>query len=246
MHEIPRQVLISLPTILGVDLSITNSVLLVWVSAAVTFVLLVCACRRKREELVPRGAFANFFEALIEFVDRIVVRDSVGEHARFWSPLLLTFFFFILIANLLGLLPFPSHVQAVTSDINVTAALALVVFVLTIVISVRRRGMLGFLKQFLPRGVSPWIAALIMPIEVISWLARPISLAVRLFANILAGHTLILVFVSLTAAAAWFLKPLPLAGAVVMSVFELFVSFIQAFVFTMLAGIYIKEALETH
>jgi len=84
------------------------------------------------------------------------------------------------------------------------------------------------------------------PIEVISWLARPLSLAIRLFANVLAGHALILIFLGLAGSVAWLLKPLPYAGAVIMSAFELLVCFLQAFIFTLLSGMYINDAMETH
>lgn len=244
MHEIHREVLLKLPSLFGVDLSITNEVLLLWLSAFVTFTLLFFVCRRHGP--VARGPIQNLFESIIEFVEKSVVHEGIGPGGTMWSPLLLTLFFFILFCNLIGMLPFPSHVKAMTSNINVTAALASLVFVLTIGIGIGKHGFGGFIRNFVPDGLPMWITVLVFPIEVVSWLAKPFSLAVRLFANMFAGHALIMVFLSLTVSAAWFLKPLPLAGAVVMSCFELFVSFIQAFVFTMLTGIYIKEALETH
>jgi len=244
MHEIPRLVLIPLPTVLGIDLSITNEVLLLWIAALITGALLIRVFHRQAP--VASGPFQNFFESLLEFINESVVKDSIGPEGKRWAPLLLTFFFFILFINLLGMLPLPSLVKAMTSDISVTGALALIVFALTIGISIRAHGVLGFLKKFIPTGIPAWIMVLVVPIEIISWLARPVSLAIRLFANMLAGHALILVFVGLAAGGAWYIKPVPLAGAVAMSLFELFVCFVQAFVFTLLAGMYIKDALETH
>jgi len=228
---------------MGVDLSITNEVLLVWAAAAITFLLLSLGCRRSG--LVPKGVFRNVFEALVQFIETQVMRDSIGAGSRAWAPFLLTLFFFILIANLGGMLPAPHHVKAATANINVTAALALVVFGTTIAISVKKHGFGGFLRSFVPGGVPKWLAPLIVPIEIVSWLARPLSLAIRLFANVVAGHSLILIFVGLASASVFYIKPLPLAGAVVMSCFELFVCFVQAFVFTLLSGIYIREALES-
>jgi F-type H+-transporting ATPase subunit a len=244
MHEIPRLVLIPLPTVLGIDLSITNEVLLLWIAAFITGALLIRVFHRQAP--VASGPFQNFFESLLEFINESVVKDSIGPEGKRWAPLLLTFFFFILFINLLGMLPLPSLVKAMTSDISVTGALALIVFALTIGISIRAHGVLGFLKKFIPTGIPAWIMVLVVPIEIISWLARPVSLAIRLFANMLAGHALILVFVGLAAGGAWYIKPVPLAGAVAMSLFELFVCFVQAFVFTLLAGMYIKDALDTH
>ncbi len=244
MHEIPRQVLIKLPTLWGIDLSITNEVLLLWIAAALTFVVVAVACRRR--EPVARGAFHNFMEALIDFIDKSVGDEILGEHRHRWSPFLLTLFFLILFSNLLGLVPLPSHVKAMTSSISVTAALAIIVFGTTIVVNIRSHGLLGFLKKFVPGEIPLAAKCLAAPIEVISWLARPLSLAIRLFANMLAGHALILIFLGMAGSAMWLLKPLPYAGAVIMSAFEVFVSFIQAFIFTLLAGMYIKDALDAH
>jgi F-type H+-transporting ATPase subunit a len=244
MHEIPRQVLIRLPILWGVDLSITNEVLLLWIAAACTFILVTLACRRRNP--VAKGPFQNFFEAIIDFLDESIGEEILGKHGRQWSPFLLALFFFILFANLLGLAPLPAHVKAMTSSINVAASLAMVVFAITIVVNIRTHGVFGFLKKFAPEGLPFVVKILAVPIEVISWLARPLSLAIRLSANMLAGHALILIFLGMAGSVAWLLKPLPYMGAVIMSAFELFVSFIQAFIFTLLAGMYIKDALDAH
>lgn len=247
METVPRTVLVRLPAIpgTGIDLSITNEVVLLWASAGLTFLLLLLAFRRRGEE-VPRGAFRNAFEAAAAFIERSVVREGIGPGGEAWSPFLLGLFFFVLFSNLLGILPFPHHVKAMTSNLNVTAALAAMVFLLTIAIRIRHHGLVGFLRQFAPGGLPVWITVAVIPIEIVSWLARPLSLAVRLFANMFVGHALILTFTGLTVGVGWLLKPLPLAGAVVMSAFELFICFVQAFVFTLLAGLYIKDALEAH
>lgn len=245
MHEIERRVLMPIAGPFGIDLSITNEVAFVWAAAVITFCLLALSCRRRG--LVAHGVFQNVFEGLIEFVDTQVIRDNVGEKGRVWTPFLLTLFFFILFSNLLGLVPVPSHVKAATANINVTGALAIVVFAVTIGISLRAHGFGGFLRRFVPEGVPGWVLPMLVPIEIVSWLARPMSLAIRLFANMMAGHAILLTLVGMTAAAGAFLKPVPLVSAVAISVFELFVCFIQAIIFSMLAGMYIGEALrESH
>lgn len=243
MHGSERHVIYQLPSVLGVDLSITNEVVLLWVSALATMLLLVPACRRRNA--VASGPYQNFFEGLIEFIDKEVVKGGIGKEGFRWAPFLLALFFFILFGNLVGLVPIPVYVKPATSNFNVTAALAAMVFLLTVGIGVRRHGVGGFAGKFFPEGVPLWAAVVVVPIEIVSWLAKPLSLAIRLFANMATGHLLIFIFVGLTSAAAVYLKPLPLAGAVIMSLFELFVCFIQAFIFTMLAGIYISEALQT-
>jgi F-type H+-transporting ATPase subunit a len=241
MIEVTRHVLVPLPKVFGLDVSITNEVVLVWIAAGVTFVLLAAACRRR--ETVARGWARNLVETLIEFVEREIVQANLGRGDLTWAPFLLTLFFFILFANLLGLVPLPTHVKSATSNLNVTAALAVMVFVITLGINLRHHGPLGFLRRFLPAGFPLWLAIPMAPIEVVSWLARPVSLAVRLFANMMAGHYLIFIFVGMEMTAAWYLKAVPLLGAVAMAAFELFVCLIQAFVFTMLAGLYIRDAV---
>lgn len=244
MHEIERTVIIPLPPFLGLDLSITNEVILLWIAAVASLVVLTVACRRKT--LVATGVLQNAMEALIEFIDESAGRELLGRQAARWSPFLLTLFFFIFFSNLMSLIPLPSHVKAMTSSISVTGALALIVFAATVIVNIRHHGVLGFLARFAPAGLPLPVRIFAFPIEVISWLARPLSLAIRLFANVLAGHALILIFLGMAGSAAWFLKPLPYAGAVVMSVFELFVGFLQAFIFTLLAGMYIKDAIDAH
>ena len=242
MHDIERHVIISLPMILGVDLSITNEVILVWLAAIITFSLVLLSCRRRG--LVAVGVFENMFEGLIEYIENRIAKEGIGDEGRRWAPFLLTLFFFILFGNLLGMVPMPSHFKSATANINVTTGLALIVFFATLAINIRHNGMFGFFKKFLPEGLPRWIAVMVVPIEIVSWLVRPLSLAIRLFANMATGHALILVFIGLLVQTVWFLRFIPLAGAVVMSCFELFVCFIQAFIFTMLAGIYIREAVE--
>jgi F-type H+-transporting ATPase subunit a len=244
MYELEKRVLVTLPRVLGVDLSITNEVVLLWAAAVLTLGILLPACRRR--QAVARGVFRNLFETLVEFIDREVVRENVGPAGRSWAPFLLTLFFFILFANLMGLIPLPTHVKSMTSDLSVTVALALIVFVLTVSVNIRTRGLIGFLKKFYPAGTPCWIAVPMVPIEIVSWLARPITLAIRLFVNMMVGHHLLFLFIGLEIASAWYLKAVPFVGAVLMSCFELFVCFIQAFVFTMLAGVYIREAIEAH
>jgi len=242
MHEIEREVLLPLPRVLGMDLSITNEMVLLWLAAAITFVVLTLACRRR--QLVPHGWFQNLFEALVQFIERDVAGENIGKDGRAWCPFLLTLFFFILFANLMGLLPFPEHVKAMTSSFSVPVGLALVVFVVTLGINLKHNGVFGFARKFMPAGVPKWAAVMIVPIEIISWLVKPFSLSIRLCANMVAGHALLFVFIFLMMEVAWFVAALPYVGAVIMSAFEIFVSFIQAFVFTMLSAMYIRDALE--
>jgi F-type H+-transporting ATPase subunit a len=244
MHELQRHFLIRIPPILGIDMSITNEVLLLWLSGLVTLAIVLAGCRRK--QLVAHGFWANLFDATADFMGQTAVRDILGPNGKQWAPFLMTLFFFILSMNLFGLIPLPDHAKAMTSSISVTLGLALMVFLVTVIVNIKTHGLRGFLGKFVPAGLPVAIRILVVPIEVASWLARPASLAIRLFANMLAGHALVLIFIGMCASLAWFLKPLPLIGAVIMSGFELFVAFIQAFIFTLLTGMYIKDALDKH
>lgn len=245
MEQATRVVLVELPEVFGIDLSITNEVVLLWVGAIVTLFVAVAACSGR--EVATRGRFRSFFEMLVEMVEKQVVGGNGNGSARALTPFLLTLFFFILICNLLGMAPIPGVFKAATSNINVTAGLAMSVFVLTVILEVHHHGVAGFLGRFIPAGVPKWAGILMAPIEVASWLVRPFSLAVRLFANMAAGHVLIFVLIGMAVASGWWIVGIfPAAAAVVMSCFELFVCFIQALVFTLLAGLYLKEAVEGH
>jgi F-type H+-transporting ATPase subunit a len=241
MHEISRKVIIEIPRVMGLDISITNEVLLVWAAAAITFIIFFIGSRRK--SYVPKGFLANFLEILIDMLDKQVITANMGEEGKKWASFVMTTFFFIFFANLLGMLPFPNHIKSPSSNINFTIAMAVVVYTTALFVDIKKNGIGGFIMKFIPTGIPVWITVLVFPIEVISWLAKPFSLAIRLFANMMAGHTLIFILLGLVMAIPVYIKPLALAGAVVMNCFELFVCFIQAFIFAMLTSIYIKDAL---
>jgi F-type H+-transporting ATPase subunit a len=271
MHEVPTIVFLKLPVFWGIDLSITGDVVLVWMATLVTFLVVFFACRRVTA--YASGVFQNLMEEVIMFVDQEVVRGMMGSHASGWAPFILTLFFFILFANLLGNFPLPalllSHMasgvelvwpvgahagnpvdgvftgmhRAITSNINFTAALAVAVFIISQAVDVHRNGPVRYLKRIVPSGLPGWIMPFLYPLEIVARLARPFSLTLRLCANMVAGHAIGLSLIGLGISTLWFLKPLPYIGAVCMGVFEVFVCFIQAFVFTILSGFYIGEAL---
>ena len=236
----------------GLDLSITNTVLMMWIAAALTFVVLMGAAVLVRP--TGEGRFANMVEAMLEFLKENVTDPFLGHAGAKWLPFIASIFFFILFANLLSLVPVPGFFKAPTSDINVTLPLALLVFFTVQVIAIKHHGPGYYLGLLFPKSAPAWLRFTLMPlIELISLLARPVSLAVRLFANLMAGHQIIVVFMGAVlalAAGAWYLKPLvvlPLAATVLMSGFEIFVAFIQAFIFALLTALYLGEAMsESH
>jgi F-type H+-transporting ATPase subunit a len=185
-------------------------------------------------------------ETLVQFARQGLVVEILGEEGIAWFPFIATLFFFILFCNLLGLVPiFPGFTA--TSNINVTASLAAVVFICTHSAGIAKHGIGRYFKTFIPRGMPRGIAGIVLSgfmvlIEIISHFARPFSLAVRLFANMTAGHLVILVFISLIFMISAFITPVSVVMAVVMMAFEIFVCVLQAFIFAILASIYIRLA----
>jgi F-type H+-transporting ATPase subunit a len=225
--------------LLGIDVSITKAVVMMWIAGGLTFALLVLGGRRAK--LVPSG-LQNFVEAVVDFLRTNLILETLGEGGLVWLPFVATLFFFILFCNLLGLIP---GAFTATSNINVTVVLAVIVFICTQAAGVAKHGVLGYAKKFIPKGVPSWIVPIMLPIEIISQFAKPFSLAVRLFANMTAGHGVILVFLFMIIMfKSWFIAAVPLLGVVVMSAFEIFVALIQAYIFSILAAMYIAEAVQ--
>jgi F-type H+-transporting ATPase subunit a len=225
----------------GVDLSFTNSSLFMVATVAATSGFLIWASGGRG--LVPTRA-QSLAEMAYEFIANML-RDAAGSHGMKFFPLVFSLFMFILVANLFGMFP---YFFTVTSHIIVTAALALLVFATVLIVGFARNGV-GFLKLFVPSGVPAMLLPLVVAIEVISFIARPISHSVRLFANMLAGHITLKVFagfvVSLGAfgAAGAAGAILPLAMTVGLTALEFLVAFLQAYVFAMLTCMYINDAL---
>jgi F-type H+-transporting ATPase subunit a len=197
------------------------------------------------DNLVP-GRLQSAVEAIYEFMAD-TVRQSAGEEGMKFFPFVFSLFAFVLVCNLIGLVPYSF---TVTSQIIVTASLALLVFAIVIIYGFWKNG-LGFLHLFAPSGVPGWLMPLIVVIEVISFFARPLSLSVRLFANMLAGHmalNIIAGFVAiLLGAGIWaVLAPLPFAMTVALMALEALVAFLQAYVFAILTCIYLNDALHPH
>lgn len=225
----------------GYDLSFTNSALFMvaTVVVAAAFLYLTTSTR----SLVP-GRLQSVSEMAYEFVGNML-RDAAGTQGMKFFPLVFSLFMFVLVANLLGLVP---YFFTITSHIIVTFGLAILVIGTVIVYGFMKHG-LGFLKLFVPQGVPIYLMPLVVAIEVISFVSRPVSLSVRLFANMLAGHITLKVFsgfvVSLSAFGALGIAGsiLPLAMAVALTALELLVAFLQAYVFAVLTCMYLNDAL---
>lgn len=222
----------------GMDVSITQPVLWMMIATVVTFGLLTFVAATLQR--YPKG-LQNFIEMIVDFLRKELVINVIGEEGKGWFPVIATLFLFILSCNLLGLIP---GSFTATSNINVTASLAILVFLLVQSAGIRKHGFAGYCKGFVPPGIPAWVLPIMIPIEIIGMFAKPFSLAVRLFANMMAGHMVILVFLSMIILfKSVIVTPLPLVGVVIMTAFEIFVSLIQAYIFSILTASYIGTAI---
>ncbi len=244
IHQFQIQDLTEKVNVLGYDISFTNSALFMGATVATVAGLLWAASRKA--ELVP-GRLQSVGEIWYKFIADMV--DNVlGEEGKAFFPLVFSLFSFVLIANMIGMFP---YFFTITSQIIVTVALALFVIALVIGVGLYKHG-LGWFKLFVPSGVPAVILPFISVIEIISFLSRPVSLGLRLFGNMLAGHIVLKVFagfvVSLSAmgVGGWLGAIFPLGMAVALTALEFLVAFLQAFVFAILTCVYLNDALHTH
>ncbi len=244
LHQFEITPLIPLQ-IAGIDVSFTNSSLWMVIATVVSMAFLILASRQKAR--VPNRAQAAS-EQLYGVVSNMI-RENIGEKGMEYFPLIFTTFLVVLMGNLLGLLPYSF---TYTSHIFVTGALALFLFFTIIIISLMKHGM-HFFDLFNPPGVPLLLKPLIIPIELISYFVRPITLSVRLFANMMAGHLVLKVFAgfSVAMAAAFGLSGIafgavPALFNVLLFALELLVAVLQAYVFAILTCIYFKDAVELH
>jgi len=221
----------------GLDLSFTNSAAFMVLAIAVVTLFMTLSVRSR--ELVP-GRVQSVAELAYEFVAGMI-KDNVGQAGRPYFPFIFTLFMFILGANLLGMVP---YTFTVTSHIIVTFSMALFVFLGVTLIALIKHGT-HFFGFFVPKGVPKALIPLVMVIEVISYLARPVSLALRLFANMTAGHTMMKVFGSFVVMMG-LAGVLPFAVLIALTGLEIVIAFLQAYVFTVLTCLYLNDALHLH
>ena len=223
------------------EIAFTNSSAYMFGTVALVSLLMIGGVAGK--QLVP-GRIQSMAEISYEFVAS-TVRSSAGSEGMKFFPLVFSLFMFIGISNIIGIIP---YTFTVSSHIIITAALALLVFLTVLIYGFYKNG-LKFFKLFVPSGVPIVILPLVVMIEIISFLSRPVSHSVRLFANMLAGHITLFVFASFITmlgafgAVGWLGAVLPLALVVALTALELLVAFLQAYVFTILTCIYINDAI---
>jgi F-type H+-transporting ATPase subunit a len=228
-----------------IDFTVTN--ITVFTFAVVLSVIAFVAITSNRAALVP-GRTQSLGELSYEFVSGMI-RDIIGEDGMKFFPFIFTLFMFVLFANLIGMIPiFPT----VTSQLAITLTLGLISIISVIIYGIINLGPLGFLKLFFPPGLPVWLLPLIGLIEIISFLARPFTLGLRLFANMLAGHVLLKVFggfvVALGSLGAFGAlgAVLPFLGVFFVTALEFLVAFLQAYVFAILTVIYLNDVVHGH
>ena len=221
-----------------VNLSFTNASLFMVISA--TLILIFLFLSSKKKSIIP-SKIQLISELTYQFISKMI-SDTAGSKAKPYFPFIFTLFMFVLFCNMIGMLP---YAFTVTSHIIVTFILASIIFVGVTIIGFMKHG-IGYLKLFVPSGVPIILLPLIVVIEIISYLSRPVSLSVRLFANMMAGHTMLKVFggfvISLGLLGGW----LPLSFSVALTGLEILVAFLQAYVFAILTCIYLNDALNLH
>ena len=240
IHQFNIEPLFTIGHIGNQTIAFTNSSLYMFLAVAVISILMIGSGR----QLVP-GRFQSIAEISYEFV-ATTIRSTAGSEGMKFFPLIFSLFMLICVSNLVGIIP---YTFTISSHIIVTAALALLVFFIVLIYGIYKNG-LKFFSIFVPSGVPGYIVPLVMFIEVLSFLLRPVSHSVRLFANMLAGHIALKVFAGFVAmlgvslgALGWAGGMLPLALTVALTALELLVAFLQAYVFAILTCIYLNDAI---
>ena len=237
MHQFEINRLLDI-NIAGFDISFTNSALFMLIAVFIISFTTIISVRKN--SIIP-SRMQSIVELSYEFVADMV-RQNVGSQGKNYFPFIFTLFMFVLFLNMLGMIPYGF---TVTSHIAVTFALAMLIFIGVTIIGFVKHG-LGFFGFFVPKGVPIFMLPLLVVIEVISYFTRPISLSVRLFANMMAGHTMLKVFSGFVILMGFLGGWLPLAVMVAFTGLEILIAFLQAYVFAILTCIYLNDALHMH
>ena len=246
LHELNVQPIISIPKVGPFDFSISNAVVYMWVSAVIVFVLFFIAAKRAKKEPDKLQTFA---EIALNFATGHLT-GQIGEKGKKYYYLILTIFTYIFITNLIGLIPKPALFKPYTptANINVTASMAIVVFLVTQFQGFHRHGFRGYAKAFTtPSGVPKALAGplniIFVPVHIMGEVFKPLSLSVRLFANTIAGHLIILVMLGMLLQYANIVILPTAIFVIIMTAFEVFIAFIQAYIFSLLSVVYIESAI---
>jgi F-type H+-transporting ATPase subunit a len=225
---------------MGMDISITKHVFFMWVVSGILILILSIVANSYKKSLIPKG-LTNFLEIIIVFVRDEIVKPTIGHGYEKFLPYLLTVFFFILFSNFIGLIPFTA---TVTSNIAVTATLAAFTFIATQLGGVMHHGFFGYFKGLIPPGMPAALLPLIVVVEILGLFTKPFALCIRLFANMTAGHVVILSLIGLIfIMQTIYVAPVSVGFALFIYLLEILVALIQAYIFTMLSSLFIGMAV---
>jgi F-type H+-transporting ATPase subunit a len=224
----------------GFDLSITRHVFVMWIAAALLVIVFYFASKKYQKTLIPKG-FSNLLEVFILFVKNEIAIPTIGKGYERFLPYLLTAFFFILFGNFLGLIPFSA---TFTSNIAVTAVMATFSFFMIQIGGIRKNGLFGYFKGLIPHGVPVFLLPIMVVVELLGLLTKPFALAIRLFANMTAGHIVIYALISLIfVMQSYLISPVSVGMALFIYGLEILVALLQAYIFTMLSSLFIGMAV---
>ncbi|HVK39377.1 MAG TPA: F0F1 ATP synthase subunit A [Candidatus Kapabacteria bacterium] len=226
----------------SLDMSVTSLVAFQWISMLILMLVFIPMAKKyRRAGIRPLKGFHNAVEAVVVYVRDQIVLPNAGSEGRKLMPIFLTFFFFILTMNLIGLVPMG---HSATGSLNVTAGLAIIAFFVIQIAAIAKNG-IGAWLYHLTGGVPTWLWPIMVPVEVLGLFTKPFALAVRLFANMTAGHVILLSLIGLTFVAGAFI-PVMIGFSLFINVLELLVAFIQAYIFTMLTSVFVGIATAGH
>jgi F-type H+-transporting ATPase subunit a len=223
----------------SLDLSITNKVFMLMIASVILIIILTLAARSNKENIIPKG-FGNFVEMIMVFLRDDVVMPSMGKAGERYLPFFFTLFFFILTCNLLGLIPF---MQTPTGSINITAGLAIITFAMTQFLGMKNNGLLGYWKGLLPPGVPLFVLPIMIVVEFLGLLTKPFALCIRLFANMTAGHVVVLALIGLIFTLGYGATPVSIIFALFIDLLEILIALLQAYIFTILSALFIGMAV---
>lgn len=226
----------------ALSLPFSKHLLMMWVAAGLAILILALAGRMASKG--RRNRFVYLIESLVVFVRDEIVIPNMGEEGRPYLPYFLSIFFFVLLMNLLGMVPGSA---TATGNISVTASLSLCTLFMINVAGMRAHGVGGYVKSLVPHGMPVWLLPLMYPIELLGLLTKTFALSIRLFANMIAGHIVIFAFLALIFlfGKLW-VAPMSVAAALGINLLELFVAFLQAYIFTLLSAIFVGSAIHSH
>lgn len=225
----------------GLDISITKHVIWIWLASILLIFTFTLVAKAYKRSMVPSNSLVNLFEVFIVFVRDDIAKETIGEGYQKFTTFLLTVFFFILYCNLLGLIPYGS---TATGNIAVTATLAVISFSVIQGAGIFKNGFIGYFKGLMPHGIPFWVTPIMFVVEFLGLFTKAFALAIRLFANMTAGHVVIFSIIGLIFIFnSYFIAPVSLGFSIFLYFLEILVALIQAYIFTILSALFIGMAM---